>query len=372
VTRVRPVDGKGVLADPVRTTKVSRDNGRSGPPFVMVASDAHRVHHVHDPTYSERPARAEVIGRALRLMRLFHEVPPRICGHSSLRAVHDPEYLRFLKTACQGRSVRDAILPYAFPIRHTTRIPRPLDAQAGYFALDPSTPLDANAWQAARAAVHIALTAAEQVSRGASVAYALCRPPGHHAERRHYGGFCYLNNTAVAAESLRRRGRVAVLDLDFHHGNGTQDIFWRRDDVLTLSIHGEPAQTYPHFSGFPDEIGEGPGRGFNGNYPLRLTTGNPRFLRTVADACRRIEAYDPWAVVVALGLDTIAPDPCGAFRVTAEAFTEVAEILASLRKPLLIVQEGGYNLRNLRAGITSLFAGLAGRVAPGAAPRTPV
>ncbi|MBD3291915.1 MAG: acetylpolyamine amidohydrolase, partial [Armatimonadia bacterium] len=188
---------------------------------------------------------------------------------------------------------------------------------------------------------------------------AVCRPPGHHAERRVYGGFCYFNNAAIAAHHLSAHGTVAVLDIDYHHGNGTQDIFYQRSDVLTVSIHGHPDREYPYFSGFADETGEGEGAGFNRNLPLRPGTKSAAYLRSLAEALRVIRRFDPAFLVVSLGLDTLRGDPTGTFELTGGALGEVAGRVAALGPPMLIVQEGGYNLRSIRRGARAFFGRLA-------------
>jgi acetoin utilization deacetylase AcuC-like enzyme len=212
---------------------------------------------------------------------------------------------------------------------------------------------------AARASVDVAMTACEEVLAGTPMAYALCRPPGHHAERRVYGGFCYFNNAAIAAHHLSMHGRTAVLDIDFHHGNGTQDIFYSRPDVLTVSVHGHPDYSFPYFSGFTNEAGEGPGIGFNRNFPLAPSTDDVAYLRTFEKAVGRIERFRPSFLVVSLGLDVLKGDPTGTFVLTVKALRSMGRRLAGLAIPLLVVQEGGYNLRNLQRGTVSFFRAVA-------------
>lgn len=230
---------------------------------------------------------------------------------------------------------------------------------AGYYCIDTFTPLGKNAYDAARAAVDVALTAASLVRGGTHTAYALCRPPSHHAERRVFGGFCYLNNAAIAAHFLSWEGRVAVLDIDFHHGNGTQDIFYQRADVLTLSLHGHPNFAYPYFSGFADELGEGEGKGFNRNYPLPEETDERLYLASLDRAIKRLRTFAPTYLVVSLGLDTMKGDPTGTFSLRAQSMYEIGLRIGGLSWPTLIVQEGGYNLLNIRRGAAAFFTGLA-------------
>ncbi|HPI98109.1 MAG TPA: histone deacetylase family protein, partial [Synergistales bacterium] len=219
------------------------------------------------------------------------------------------------------------------------------------------TPLNRNAFLAATDAVNCSLTAATELMTGRKIAYALVRPPGHHAERSSFGGFCYLNSLAVASEMLSSKGKVAILDIDYHHGNGQQDIFYRRDDVLTISIHGHPNIAYPYFSGFEDEKGEGPGRGFNINYPLKEELGGEDYRLTLQKATDRIRTFRPSFLVIALGLDTSRKDPTGSWSLTAKDFFLNGELLGSLQIPTLIVQEGGYNTRFIGINARNFFLG---------------
>jgi acetoin utilization deacetylase AcuC-like enzyme len=238
-----------------------------------------------------------------------------------------------------------------------------LAVRAGYYCIDTFTPLDSNAYHAARAAVDVALTAAEELVRGRHVAYALCRPPGHHAQHRFFGGFCYFNNAAVAAQYLSARGRVAILDIDYHHGNGTQDIFYRRADVLTVSLHGHPNIAYPYFSGFADESGEGDGMGLNLNLPLPERTDDAGYLKALDRALAAIRRFAPSCLVVSLGFDVLKGDPTGSFTLSTRTMGVIGRRMAELGLPMLFVQEGGYNLRNLRRGAVRLFEGVTEGVA---------
>ena len=229
--------------------------------FALVVVKEHAVHLVHQRGYVERPARIGAILEGIGATDLFAEISPRRFGEGPVRTIHDADFVNYLKNACQKLQPNQPVYPYVFPIRRPERRPKDLAVRAGYYCVDTFTPLSRNAFDVARGAVDVALTAAEQVLSGRRVTYALCRPPGHHAGKRTFGGFCYFSNAAIAAHRLSQVGKVAVLDLDYHHGNGTQDIFYDRDDVLTVSIHGHPSIAYPHFSGFIDEAGEGRGRG---------------------------------------------------------------------------------------------------------------
>jgi acetoin utilization deacetylase AcuC-like enzyme len=206
--------------------------------------------------------------------------------------------------------------------------------------------------------VDCALTCARALIRGRRLAYALVRPPGHHAERRFFGGFCYLNSAAVAADYLSAYGRVAMLDLDYHHGNGQQDIFYRRDDVLTVSIHGDPRFAYPYFSGFADEVGEEQGRGFNLNFPLEEKVDGPRYTRVLAQALGAVDTFAPSFLVICLGFDTARADPTGSWSLSAADFERNGRAVGALGLPTLVVQEGGYKTRTLGVNARHFFRGL--------------
>ena len=218
--------------------------------------------------------------------------------------------------------------------------------------------------------MNCALTGALRLLQGYAAAYALVRPPGHHAERRSFGGFCYFNSTAVAAHYLSSFGRVAVLDVDYHHGNGTQDIFYERADVLTLSIHGHPRLTYPYFSGYGDEKGAGPGKGYNVNIPLPENIGGEVYRKALGHALKRIRRFTPRYLVVALGLDTAKGDPTGSWSLQAKDFLMNGRMIGELRLPTLVVQEGGYRTQTLGLNARSFFVGLseAGAMSPAAPP----
>jgi acetoin utilization deacetylase AcuC-like enzyme len=249
-----------------------------------------------------------------------------------------------------------------FPIRNVARPPTDLSVRAGYYCIDTFTPLNQNAWLAARRAADCALTGAQAILAGRRAAYALVRPPGHHAERRVFGGFCYLNNAAIAAQYLSRHGRVAMLDLDYHHGNGQQDIFWERPDVLTISIHGHPRFAYPYFSGFADERGAGPGLGKNINYPLPEKVTPDIYQKYVDKALLTIRRFQARFLVVSLGLDTGKGDPTGTWNLMADDFERVGSAVGGASLPTLIVQEGGYNTRSLGRHARYFFGGLASQI----------
>ncbi len=229
---------------------------------------------------------------------------------------------------------------------------------AGYYCIDTFTPLNESAYLAARSAVDCSLTAAEKVLEGAGLAYALVRPPGHHAETHAFGGFCYFNNAAIAANLLARYGKVAILDIDYHHGNGQQEIFYARGDVLTVSVHGHPSFAYPYFAGFRDETGIGAGAGYNLNIPLPEHITPEQHRNAVAEALRRVKRFGPAYLVVSLGLDTARGDPTGTWSNGAKDFEQLGRMIGGQNYPTLVVQEGGYRVRTLGTNTRNFFAGL--------------
>jgi acetoin utilization deacetylase AcuC-like enzyme/GNAT superfamily N-acetyltransferase len=360
---------KSVRDDPVRLRELryrkapvsapKRLRGRLVSPFAAVVCRRHVLHHVPSRGYVERPARVETLKKAIEGMGLFEMISPRRFGLDPILAVHDKEMVDFLRTICRRLAGKAPYYPDVFPATRDVRKPKDKFNLAGYYCLDAFTPLTANVYTAARAAVNVALTAAEEVRTGRRVAYALCRPPGHHAGRETFGGFCYFNNAAIAAEHLLPAGKVAILDLDLHHGNGTQEIFYRRSDVLTVSLHANPDGEYPYFSGFAAERGDGDGRGHNRNFPLPNDTGPEAYLAAADKALTRVKRHRPAYLLVSLGLDTLRGDPTGQFQLTPKSLRSIGRKLAEVDLPLLIIQEGGYNLRNLQSGATQLFLGLA-------------
>nr|HPQ42350.1 histone deacetylase family protein [bacterium] len=251
-----------------------------------------------------------------------------------------------------------AIYPEVFPIRNTDKPPIPLKYRLGYFCIDNYAPVSRNAITAAREAVDCAVTGAAHIVGDDDLAYALVRPPGHHAEAGFLGGFCYLNSAAVATEYLSDYGRTAVLDIDFHHGNGTQSIFYHRPDVLTVSIHGDPRYAFPHFAGFQSETGEGRGRGFNVNIPLPEQIEAADYMAALTRALGRIQRFRPEYLVISLGLDTARADPTGTWPLRAGDFEMIGRQIGALKRPTLIVQEGGYRTRTLGVNARRFFLGL--------------
>ena len=326
--------------------------------YPVIVNDKHDIHHVRERGYVQSPARIGAILKELEKSEIFRQEPPRKHGIEPILAVHDRDFVDYLERACAKVPAGKSLYPYVFPIRNPARKPRDLTVRAGYYCIDTFTPINRNAYLAARRAVDCALTGADRLLAGERVAYALVRPPGHHAERRSYGGFCYFNNCAVAAHYLSEHGRVAIVDIDYHHGNGQQDIFYERSDVLTVSIHGHPNIAYPYFTGFEDEQGAGAGEGFNLNIPLPEKVDGSKHRKALRQALERVVEFDPAFVVVALGLDTARGDPTGSWSLTGRDFEENGRILGTLGRYLLVVQEGGYRSRTLGSNAAHFFRGL--------------
>lgn len=308
----------------------------------------------------EKPERAEVLLKALA--GAGHEiVRPKSHGTAPVEAVHDAGYLAFLKDGCKAWRVLPGasaeIIPNVHPGRNMARATLHPVARAGWYQADTACPVSEGTWEGVLAAADCALSATEAVLAGERVAYGLCRPPGHHAYADQAGGFCFLNNVAIAAEmAVRAKGRVAILDVDIHHGNGTQGIFWRRPDVLFVSLHADPAAYYPFYAGYADEVGEGAGAGATFNLPLPHGTGDDAFLVALERALNRIRAYDPALLLVSLGLDASEDDPLGVLKITTDGFRRIAAEIEVLKLPTVLVQEGGYLSPSLGANAASFLS----------------
>lgn len=324
----------------------------------LVINREHVIHHIKERGYVEAPVRIPAILQEIEPTGLFTLVEKKRFSEQHIERVHEPKLVDYVKRMSSMLAPEESVYPYVFPIRNATRLPEDLELRAGYFTIDTFTPLNGSVFPAAKAAVDCGLTAAESLTRGYRLAYALVRPPGHHAEKRVFGGFCYFNTAAVVANYLSQGGKVAILDIDYHHGNGTQDIFYSRQDVLTVSLHGHPQFAYPYFNGFSDEKGEGAGIGFNLNYPLPENTAPLEYKLVLGKALRNIIRFRPVFLVIALGLDTAKGDPTGSWALKARDFNDVGRMIGSMRLPTLVIQEGGYNTRNLGLNARNFFEGL--------------
>jgi acetoin utilization deacetylase AcuC-like enzyme len=336
-------------------------------------------HALHAPQYEffrgervpcfESPSRAEFV--LAELASRGHQMrSPDMDSSSALLKVHTAAYLQFLQTAWQqwlaiapsNASVQP--FPSVWPVRSLRHDLEPdnFTAKLGLYSMDNGTPLVAGSWEAAKAGADAAATAAALLSRGERSVFCATRPPGHHAGTDFMGGYCFLNNAAVAAQSLLDNGckRVAVLDVDYHHGNGTQSIFYERSDVLVVSIHGDPRTEYPFYLGHADEIGAGEGTGFNLNLPLPAGSSVERWFSALQAACERIELHGAEALVVSLGLDTYVGDPISKFALQSEDFLRLGTRLKSLGLPTALILEGGYAAKELGVNAANVLDGFGG------------
>ena len=338
--------------------------------MLTIYSDDHRLHHgqgeLNDGKFQacfEFPARADSILAAVRDARLGEIVDPDAFGLEPVRRVHSARFVEFLEAAwglwtAEGRS-SDA-LPLNWPVRGMRQIePDYIDGKLSYFSFDAATPITAGTWTAITSGANVALTGARKLIEGEPQAFALCRPPGHHAAADYYGGYCFFNNAAIAAQYLRDQGaeRVAVLDVDYHHGNGTQSIFYDRDDVLFVSIHADPRQEYPFFLGHADETGEGAGEGFNLNLPLPWQSSAGDWFTALDTGLQRISEFAPDHLVVSLGVDTFIDDPISQFQLKTQDYVEVGNRIGHLKLPTLFVMEGGYAVSDIGTNVVNVLAG---------------
>jgi acetoin utilization deacetylase AcuC-like enzyme len=311
----------------------------------------------------ESPERAQIVLERVQSQGLGKVIGPAAFGMEPILRVHDKHYVEFLGTAWSewvAAGNRGEAIPDCWPARRMTqRLPNNITGKLGYYAMAGETSISQGTWEAARAAAQVALTGAALVKDGARAAFALCRPPGHHAARDLYGGYCFLNNAALAAQWLRDAGaaRVAILDVDFHHGNGTQDIFYDRPDVLYVSLHGDPAEAFPYFSGYADETGSAAGAGFTMNLPLPAGTEFAAWQNALRAALLRIADFRADALVVSLGVDTFAEDPISFFRLQSADFRAYGRMIGACGAPTLFVLEGGYAVGEIGVNVVNVLSG---------------
>jgi acetoin utilization deacetylase AcuC-like enzyme len=334
------------------------------------------LHSLHAPQYEfyrgqrvpcfEKPERATFVEQ--QLIAQGHVVrEPEIDSWSVLQQVHSARYLHFMQTAWQQWLALDSDhasqqpFPSVWPVRSLRADVEPDNfiAKLGLYSMDNGTPLAAGTWQAVKAAADAAASAAAALAQGAPSAFCATRPPGHHAGADFMGGYCFLNNAAVAAQSLLNHGceRVAILDVDFHHGNGTQSIFYERADVLFVSLHGDPRTEYPFYLGHADERGAGAGLGFNLNLPMPAGCTAVRWFEALELACRRVAEHGASALVVSLGLDTFAEDPISKFSLLSDDFQTLGQRIAKLGLPTVFVLEGGYATKELGRNAVNVLDG---------------
>jgi acetoin utilization deacetylase AcuC-like enzyme len=338
--------------------------------MLTIYSDAHRLRDSRTELYGgelvyphERPTRAQFILDRISKIRLGEVRSPNEFGTGPILRVHDAGFVAFLETAWDEWSktgYNGEAIPTCWPARRMAmKIPHHIEGKLGYYALASETSISPGTWESALAAVNVALTGAESIEAGEHAVFSLCRPPGHHAARDMYGGYCFLNNAAVSAQYFIDRGavRVAVLDVDFHHGNGTQDIFYQRGDVAYLSLHGDPLDAFPHFLGYADETGMGEGAGFNFNYPMKPGTGYDLWGNVLNDALENIRKFGAEVLVVSLGVDTFETDPISFFKLKSDDFTTYGAAIASLGLPTHFVMEGGYDIDEIGLNTVNVLQG---------------
>lgn len=332
-------------------------------------------HAQHDPQHfvvrGTKQRSAEQPERATRLLAAATAaghtiVPPGSYGPAPATTVHTPDYLDFLQIAAREWAklpgASPEVVPNVHPARAHASYPKALAGRAGWHQVDTGCPIGPHTWDAALAATEVAATVADMVLAGEHHVYALCRPSGHHVYADMAGGFCFLNNTAVAAQRLRsKHERVAILDVDVHHGNGTQGIFYARQDVFFASIHRDPIDYHPFFCGHAHERGAGAGLGCNLNLPLPAQSKDDVVLAALETACARIAAHGATALVVSLGVDGHEDDPTQGLAITHGGFRRIGARLAALGLPSVIVQEGGYNIDTIARCVSEALAGFEGR-----------
>lgn len=311
----------------------------------------------------ECPERWDYIRQSLRDASLDNWIAPEPFDRAWAEQVHDSNFVNFLEQAWplwEQSGFKGEAIPTVFPARRMQqREPDFIDGKLGYFAMAIETAITKGTWEAAQSSAACAQTAQRFISQGDSSAFALCRPPGHHAASDLYGGYCFLNNAAIAAQGFLNDGakRVVILDVDFHHGNGTQDIFYERDDVYFLSLHGDPKDAFPHFLGYADETGSGAGEGYNVNYPMPPGTAYAQWLEALRDALQKTKRYSPDALIISLGVDTFEKDPISFFKLASDDFTHYGGEIAKLKLPTLFVMEGGYAVEEIGTNTANAIQG---------------
>ncbi len=340
----------------------SDSHRRHAPPFEVVDGGQRAP-------YWESPARMDSALAALRQTSWAQILEPAEFGLAPVQAVHSEAYLAFLESAwndwqksfpsASPPTADSGFLPATFAVRGSSHVPASILGRAGYHMMDLSAVIVSGTYEAALSAANCALSAAKAIRNREGVdacAFALCRPPGHHSGPDYAAGYCYINNAAIAAQWLSNDGRVAVVDVDYHAGNGTQDIFYRRNDVLTVSLHADPAVEYPYFSGYADETGAEDGAGFHQNFPLPVGTGDEQYLATLDRAIHLVHAFEPRHLIVSVGMDVYEHDPLGQFKISTGGIRAIGERISRLRIPTALIMEGGYNTAELGANVVAFVA----------------
>jgi acetoin utilization deacetylase AcuC-like enzyme len=332
------------------------------------------LHKKHNPSFEiydggEKVPNFEVPERAEQVLSAFKQtdwatiLQPSDFGLDPILAVHDADYINFLRcayaewqhTATDTDYEKTELLPATFPSQNWHHRPATLLGRAGFYMHDLSAPITDGTYLAALSSVNCALSSANAITNLAKTSFAICRPPGHHAGNASCAGYCYINNAAVAANWLTTKGRIAILDIDYHAGNGTQEIFYQRADVLTISIHADPDHEYPYFSGYEDEKGEGPGLGYHHNFPMPSGTDDAHYLPILGKALDLVARYSPEYFVISAGMDLFEGDPLGNFEITKMGIRQIGREIANLNLKNLVVLEGGYNNAALGENIVTFM-----------------
>lgn len=311
----------------------------------------------------ERPSRVEYILNEVRSRKLGAIRAPDQFGMEPVVQIHHVDYIEFLSTAWDEwirEGYTGEAMTTCWPARRMSqRRPTHIDGLLGYFSLSSETAITPGTYEAALSSVNVALTGAELIHQGESAVFSLCRPPGHHAAIDMYGGYCFFNNAAIAAQHLLNSGarRVVILDVDYHHGNGTQDIFYDRNDVLFISLHANPQQEFPHFLGYADETGIGAGSGYNINYSLDRGTNFNAWFSTLEEAGKKISDFGADVLIISLGVDTFKKDPISHFTLDTDDFSRYGHYLAGLNLPALFIMEGGYAIEEIGVNTVNVLTG---------------
>ena len=323
--------------------------------MITIFSEKHRLRNAKTELFGgllvspyENPSRADIILERVNSEKLGEVIAPKEFGMKPVLALHDAGFVEFLRVAWDKWSqteYKGEVIPTCWPARRmSTRIPDFIEGKVGYYAMSSETSINKGTWEAALASKDVALTGAELLLNGDEKGiFSLCRPPGHHAAFDMFGGYCFLNNAAIAAQWFRdnRIDRVTILDVDFHHGSGTQDIFYEREDVLYLSLHGDPCDAFPHFSGYPEETGQGAGEGATFNWPLSPGTQFKTWCDKLKQSLAKIDQFGAEVVIVSLGVDTFEKDPISFFKLKSDDFLSMGKLISKLQLPTLFVMKSG-------------------------------
>ena len=337
--------------------------------MITIYSEKHRLRNAKTELFGgilvnpfENPSRADVILKRIEAQKLGEIIEPTEFKMESVFAVHDKKFVEFLEVAWKewiNAKNKGEIIPSCWPARRmSNRIPESIGGKVGYYSMASETSIDNGTWEASLASKNVALTGAEILIKDKrNGVFSLCRPPGHHAAYDMYGGYCFLNNAAIAAQWFRDNDfdLVSILDIDFHHGNGTQDIFYEREDVFYLSIHGDPSKAFPYFSGYTEEVGKDSGFGKTYNSPMPPGTKFKSWRKKLDICLEKINQFGTKALIVSLGVDTFEKDPISFFKLKSDDYIEIGKLISNLRIPTLFVMEGGYDIEELGINVVNVL-----------------